>query len=233
MAERPYTLLSCGISLDGYLDDGTGERLLLSNEQDLERVDGARACCDAILVGAATVRNDNPRLVVRSEAHRAERIARGAVPSPLKVAVSGSGDLDPHGAFFADDGTEKLVYCASAVAEAAQARLGRRATVVPGGDPVDVGWLSADLATRGVGSLMVEGGGEILTQFLVADLVDELQLVIAPVFVGDSRACRFVGDGAFPWNRERRARLAETRQIGDVVLLRYALSERFRDAPDA
>ena len=51
--------------------------------------------------------------------------------------------------------------------------------------------------------------------------------LLAPFFVGDSRAPRFVSDGHFPWNPERRASLAEVRQIGDVVLLRYALSPRF------
>ena len=65
MSSRPYTILSCGISLDGYLDAATPERLVLSNEADLERVDAVRAECDAILVGAATIRNDNPRLLVR------------------------------------------------------------------------------------------------------------------------------------------------------------------------
>ena len=58
---------------------------------------------------------------------------------------------------------------------------------------------------------------------------DELQLVVAPFFVGDSRAPRFVSDGVFPWNPGRRATLAGVRQIGDVVLLRYALSSRFQD----
>jgi 5-amino-6-(5-phosphoribosylamino)uracil reductase len=53
-------------------------------------------------------------------------------------------------------------------------------------------------------------------------------LVVAPFFVGDSRATRFVSDGRFPWNPGRRATLAGVRQIGDVVLLRYALSPRFQ-----
>ena len=94
--------------------------------------------------------------------------------------------------------------------------------------------LSEDLGSRGVQRLMVEGGGTVHTQFLTADLADELHLVVAPLFVGDSRACRFVGDGRFPWNAQRRATLAGVRQIGDVVLLRYALSSRFRpdEAPD-
>jgi 5-amino-6-(5-phosphoribosylamino)uracil reductase len=75
---------------------------------------------------------------------------------------------------------------------------------------------------------MVEGGGTMHTQFLTDDLADELHLVIAPFFVGDSLAQRFVGEGRFPWNQNRRATLAEVRAIDDVVLLRYALSTRFR-----
>jgi 5-amino-6-(5-phosphoribosylamino)uracil reductase len=103
------------------------------------------------------------------------------------------------------------------------------ATVVDGGHTVEMCRLSDDLAARGVERLMVEGGATVHTQFLTADLVDELQLVVAPVFVGDSQATRFVHDGRFPWNPARRATLASVRQIGDVVLLRYALSSRFED----
>jgi 5-amino-6-(5-phosphoribosylamino)uracil reductase len=102
------------------------------------------------------------------------------------------------------------------------------ATIVDGGEPVDMHMVSEDLHARGVQRLMVEGGGTVHTQFLTADLADELHLVVAPFFVGDSRARRFVSDGLFPWNSGRRATLAEVRQIGDVVLLRYALSPRFR-----
>ena len=70
-------------------------------------------------------------------------------------------------------------------------------------------------------AVVVEGGG-VHTQFLA----DELQLTVAPFFVGDSRARRFVDDGRFPWCSEHRARLVETRPVGDVVLLRYTLSDR-------
>jgi 5-amino-6-(5-phosphoribosylamino)uracil reductase len=74
---------------------------------------------------------------------------------------------------------------------------------------------------------MVEGGGTVHTQFLTEGLADELHLVVAPFFVGDSRARRFVSDGRFPWCADRRATLVEARPIGDVVLMRYALSDRF------
>jgi 5-amino-6-(5-phosphoribosylamino)uracil reductase len=229
VGERPYILLSCGMSIDGYLNGATEERLLLSNAADFDRVDGVRAESDAILVGAMTVRRDNPRLLVRSQARRDGRIARGLPPSPIKVTVTRYGELDPCAEFFTAGDTEKIVYCASGAVEAATERLGKVATVVDGGQPVDFTRMAEDLYRRGVGRLMVEGGGTIHTQFLTAGLADELHLVVAPIFVGDSRARRFVSDGSFPWNPQRRATLAEVRQIGDVVLLRYALSSRFGD----
>jgi 5-amino-6-(5-phosphoribosylamino)uracil reductase len=227
VAERPYTLLSCAMSIDGYLASATREPLELSNAADFDRVDAVRASCDAILVGAATIRSDQPRLLVRSQARRNERVARGLRPFPIKVTVTGRGQLDPSASFFVTGETEKIVYCASATVDQTRERLGSAATVVDGGQPVDMGWISEDLYGRGVQRLMVEGGGSVHTQFLAGDLADELHLVVAPVFVGDSRAPRFVGDGQFPWNPSRRATLADVRQLGDVVLLRYALSPRF------
>ena len=227
MGERPYTLLSCGMSIDGYLDTASEGRLVLSNEADLERVDAVRAGCDAILVGAGTVRTDNPRLLVRSDERRSDRVARRLPPSPLKVTLSRRGRLDPGARFFTTGDVEKLVYCPTDGLVEARARLGHVATVVDGGRPVDLQRLGEDLGGRGVRRLMVEGGGTVLTAFLAGDLADELQLVVAPFFVGDSRARRLVGDGCFPWHPDRRAELAEVRQIGDVVLLRYALSPRF------
>ena len=84
VAERPYTVLSCATSLDGYLDDRSGQRLMLSTSADLDRVDAVRASCDAILVGAGTVRADNPRLVVRSPERRARRVAEGRLQPPAR-----------------------------------------------------------------------------------------------------------------------------------------------------
>jgi 5-amino-6-(5-phosphoribosylamino)uracil reductase len=228
MPDRPYTLLSCSVSIDGYIG-GAGSRLLLSNEADLARVDAVRASCDAILVGAATVRIDNPRLLVRSQALREERAARGLATSPLKVTVTGNADLNAGADFFTAGDAEKFVYCSTARAADARERLGRVATVVGAGERVEMRTVAADLAARGVDRLLVEGGATVHTQFLTDDLADELQLTIAPVFVGDSDAPRFVRDGSFPWHPGRRATLAGVRQIGDVVLLRYALSSRFQD----
>ena len=101
MTERPYVLLSAAMSADGYIDDASSTRLVLSDEADLDRVDELRAGSDAILVGAQTIRADNPRLLVRSPARRQHRLELGLVASPRRVTITGSGLLDPTARFFA------------------------------------------------------------------------------------------------------------------------------------
>jgi 5-amino-6-(5-phosphoribosylamino)uracil reductase len=229
MGDRPYTLLSCCASIDGYIGSATS-RLLLSNDADFDRVDAVRASCDAILVGAETVRIDNPRLLVRSKVRREERAARGLPESPMKVTVTRRAEIDARADFFNLGDVEKLVYCAGPWVGDARDRLGPVATVVDAGENVEMRTLTTDLAARGVDRLMVEGGGTVHTQFLTDDIVDELQLTVAPMFVGDSDAPRFVRDGIFPWNPARRAELVDVQKLGDVVLLRYALSSRFLEA---
>ena len=105
-------------------------------------------------------------------------------------------------------------------------RLGTAAEVVDAGRPVGLDRVLADLAARDIARLLIEGGGSVHTQFLAAGLADELRLSVAPFFVGDSGAPRFVGDGRFRWNPGNRARLAGVTQAGDMAVLRYALSGR-------
>jgi len=118
------------------------------------------------------------------------------------------------------------------VVESLQQRLGHLTKVVDRGEPVRMRDLAEDLHARGIRRLMFGAGGAVHTQFLADDLVDELQLVVAPFFVGEPGARRFVGEAHFPWHPGHRARLAATEQIGDVVLLRYALSDRYDPADD-
>ncbi|MET9112937.1 dihydrofolate reductase family protein [Streptomyces longwoodensis] len=213
----PYVLLSAAISLDGFLDDTGPERLLLSSPADFDRVDEVRASVDAILIGAGTLRADNPRLLVNSAERRAARVAAGRPAYPLKVTVSASGDLDPAARFW-HTGGDKLLLTTDRGADRARAA-GIAADVADLGPGLD--WRRAlehlhDV--RGVRRLMVEGGGTIHTQLLQQGLADELQLVLAPLFVGDPDAPRLFGPGAYQGGR---LRLVETRRIEDVVLMRY------------
>jgi 5-amino-6-(5-phosphoribosylamino)uracil reductase len=229
MAQRPYVLLSVAMSVDGCIDDATDSRLILSNDADLDRVDEVRAGSDAILVGAGTIRRDNPALLVRSAARRSGRVARGLPASPARVTITGSGDLDPAARFFTAGEGARLIYVPAAQQDRIRERLalGDGVEVVGAGDPLSLGAVLADLAGRGVRRLMVEGGGAVLAQFLAEGLADELNLVIAPVFVGDPAAPHIVGSrGA-----GNRMHLAEARLIGDVVLLRYLPGPPASNAP--
>ncbi|MBQ0827918.1 dihydrofolate reductase family protein [Streptomyces tagetis] len=213
----PYVLLSAAVSLDGYLDDTGPERLLLSGPADFDRVDEVRASVDAVLIGAGTIRADNPRLLVYSAERRAARVASGRPEYPLKVTVSGSGELDPAAPFWHTGGAKALLTTDEGARRARA--LGIAADIVPLGDRID--WRAALEHLHdalGVERLMVEGGGTVHTQLLQQGLADELQLVLAPLLVGDPRAPRMFGPGAYQGGR---LRLVETRRIEDVVLTRY------------
>jgi riboflavin biosynthesis pyrimidine reductase len=234
MRERPYVLLSVAMSADGYIDDASGTRLVLSGEADLDRVDELRARSDAIMVGAQTIRTDNPSLRVRSAARQRERIERGLTEGPRKVTITCSGDLNRRARFFAAVppaplGEPPLVYAAPATAGALAAGLSAAAVVVPvptaaarpevppGNADLDLHWILADLAARGVGRLMVEGGARVLGEFLSAGLADELLLAVAPIFVADAAAPRLLA-GSPP---DGRMTLAGVTRAGDMAVLRY------------
>ena len=184
------------------------ERLMLSNDADLDRVDEVRAGCDAILVGAATVRNDNPRLLVRDPGRRDERVARGLPPSPVKVTVTGGAELDPTGRFFTTGDTEKLVYCADATRCREARRAARRGRDRGRRRPAGSGCarLSEDLHARGVRRLMVEGGGThphpVPHRRPRRRAAPGRRAVLRRRLRGPAR---FVDDGRFPWHPDRRA----------------------------
>jgi 5-amino-6-(5-phosphoribosylamino)uracil reductase len=225
---RPYTLLSCAVSVDGCLDDASPHRLILSGPQDLDEVDELRAASDAILVGAGTIRADNPALLVRSRARAARREAAGRPPHPLRVTVTASARLDPSARFFTGPGTP-LVYCASPAAAAARARVGEAAVVIDAGDPPSLGTIFADLhSERSVATLLVEGGSRILRDTLADDLSDELRLAVAPFFVGDPAAPRFGLPAAYPHTPANPMTLAAARRLGDTAVLHYRLSSHER-----
>jgi 5-amino-6-(5-phosphoribosylamino)uracil reductase len=225
--DRPYTILSCAMSIDGRIDDAGPDRLRLSNEADFAEIDALRAECDAILVGAGTLRADDPRLLVRSPELRRRRGAEGRPENLLKCVVTRSGDIDPAARLFSTGDAGAVVYTGGAGLDTARRALAGRpdglppADVADAGDPPTAKGVLADLAARGVGRLLVEGGGHIHTMFLTEGLVDELRLAVAPYFVGEEDAPRFVLPGPFAFTPASPLRLAEARALGDVAVLRY------------
>ncbi len=231
--DRPYVVASCAVSLDGYLDDATASRLILSGPEDLDEVDALRASADAILVGAGTIRKDNPRLLVRDPARVAAREAAGKSPHPFRVALTSSGELDPRASFFTGPGTA-LVYCPAAAVARARNNLGNKADVIDAGENLSVAAVLADLYTeRGVVTLLAEGGARVLRDLLAENLVDELRLAIAPFFIGDPAAPRFALPARYPHGPASPMTLVSLRQLGDVAVLRYRLAPVTREGQPA
>jgi riboflavin-specific deaminase-like protein len=227
---RPYVLLSCAVSADGYLDDASPRRLILSGPADLDRVDEERAGCDAIVVGANTIRTDDPRLLIRDPRRGARRMARGLPAHPIRVTLTATGDLDPGSRFFAP-GSPRLVYCATPALNTARARIsgarieGARvdedsAVFINAGNPLSLEVMLQDLTERGIRRVMVEGGARLLGDFLAEGLADELQLAVAPFFIADPAAPRLNLPSAIP---DGPMTLAETHRAGEVAVLRYLL----------
>lgn len=221
---RPYVLLSVAQSIDGYIDDTTPERLVLSSPEDLDRVDEARAGVDAILVGATTLRRDNPTLRVKSPERVAGRAARGEPEQLLRVIVSRSGNLPRDLRLWGSPGP-KAVYVHEPNAAGAAKTLDGLADVVPLDPGGGFGAMLDDLGGRGIRRIMVEGGEQVHTQFLQQDLADELHVTISGFFVADTSAPRFTAPGVrLPQDSGRRMRLVEVSQAGETAVLRYLVA---------
>ena len=206
LIERPRVrvCVSAAVSLDGYIDDRSSQRLVLSSSEDFADMRLARDASDAILVGAETVRRDNPSLRCGSAA---------------RVTVTASGDFDPSLQFF-DGSARTIVLTARDRVEKLRTRFGHHAEVI-GIDSFEPASLIAALADCGVRSLFVEGGTRILTAFLSSGTFDRLRLAVAPFFVGDGAAPRLVNAAAFLNDARHRLALQSVRALGDTAVLEY------------
>ena len=202
-------IVSVAASLDGYIADRSPERLRLSSAEDFADVYRERARCDAILVGAETLRRDNPSLLPKEPTARA----------PVRVTVTKSGNLDPTLRFFSGS-ARSVVLCAPLHATDLAKRLGSNAEVVALDDATPASIVQT-LSAMNISSLFVEGGTQILTAFLAAGMFHQLRLAIAPFFVGDTSAPHIVSSASFRHDKDRRLRLLDVRTLGETAVLRY------------
>jgi len=165
-------------TLDGRLATAGGSSQWISAEDSLRFTHELRAAHDAILVGAGTACRDDPRLTVR--------LAEGE--DPLRVVVD-SGLRTPLDAAVLSGGAASGTLLAVSGRAAEDRRrafrdLGAEVVEIPGEGRVDLPALLEELGSRGVGSVMVEGGAEIITGLLSERLVDRLVVCVAPKILG-------------------------------------------------
>ncbi|PWR13710.1 pyrimidine reductase family protein [Micromonospora sicca] len=225
-AGRPHLRVNFVTSADGAVTlDGYSEGL--SGEPD-KRVFGLlRMLCDGLVVAAGTLRHEGYRAVRLSEPRRAWRREHGLVEYPTLVVVSGSLDLDPAQAAFADAPVRPLVLTRDA-AEPPPGLTEVADLVRCGADRVDLGAGLAELRRRGLDQLLCEGGPHLFGALTAADLVDELCLTVAPLLAGAGPGRITAGDAGAP----RRLPLRHVLAAADgTLMLRYAGDPE--DAPPA
>lgn len=182
---RPYVAVGMIGSLDGATALG-GDSGSLGGDADRTVFRAVRAMADVILVGAGTARTENYGPVTLGDAAvEARRVAGRSVEPPRVAVVSGSLDLDPGSRLFS--GPPPLVFTTDGADPDRMRRLSDVAEVVTAGEGhVDPARALAELAARGAGLVVCEGGPTLIGTLVAADLVDEWCVNVAPVVAGGS-----------------------------------------------
>lgn len=180
---RPYVCLSYAQSLDGSIAARAGEPYRISSEPSMTMTHQLRSEHDAILIGIGTALADDPRLTVR-------HVRAGKDPAP--VIMDSHLRLRPNSRVF--EGEREVHIFTSEPVDPDKVyqleRRGGRVHVVPKDRDglLDIGSVLGQVKGLGISSIMVEGGALVITNFLLARVVDWIVLTIAPFMLGGVRA---------------------------------------------
>jgi riboflavin-specific deaminase-like protein len=222
-SDRAWITLGMVASVDGAASVG-GVTEDLGGPADHRAFRALRAACDAILVGAGTVRAEDYGPAAGTTERRRVREAKGLAPTPRLVIVSGSLALDPTARVFSEPGHRPLVVTSATAPRERAARVGEVAEVLPvGGERVDLAALARTLQQQGLHRVLCEGGPSLNASLVAEDLVDELFLTIDPVLVGGQASRILAGSEAMG---RRPLELVELREHEGELLLRYQLAPR-------
>lgn len=218
--DRPSLRANFVTSIDGAVElDGYSEGL--SGPADKQVFGLLRMVCDALLVGAGTLRHEGYRGVRLNEQRRAWRREHGLAEYPTLVVVSARLALEPTHSALADAQVRPIVVTHADADPAACEALASVADVVAVGadGQVDLTAALAALHDRGLRQVLCEGGPHLLASLTAADLVDEMCLTVSPLLTGPGAARITAG----PVNQDvpRTLTLRHALTAGDVLLLRY------------
>jgi riboflavin-specific deaminase-like protein len=180
-AAHPMTIGHLGQSLDGFIATRSGDSQFVTGDDNVIHMHRLRALCDAIVVGAGTVAADNPQLTTR----------RVSGPSPIRVIVDPQRRLEQSARVFVDGAAPTLYFCSKGRISAGETHVGTAAVIGiderADGGGVNLAQVLDHLSARGCARVFVEGGGVTVSAFLEANLLDRLQITVAPMLIGDGR----------------------------------------------
>ncbi len=224
---RPYTYVNVAMTADGKIDTFERKGSAISSPRDKERVDILRAESDAILVGGRTLLDEDPKLTVKSEALRAERVARGLAPNPVKVGIAAIANIKPDSDFLnvgparvvifttnqtSNDQLEMLRLCGAEVFAHERPR-------------VNLEKMMQTLKEIGINRLMVEGGGTMNFELIKLGLVDEITAYVAPMIFGGANAPTMADSFGVPREAAFHLQLMDVQKWDDGgVVLKYKIN---------
>jgi diaminohydroxyphosphoribosylaminopyrimidine deaminase/5-amino-6-(5-phosphoribosylamino)uracil reductase len=208
---RPLVTLKAACSVDGMLSAAGGNSRWVTGEAARRFAHRLRAMHDAVLVGAGTVRRDDPRLTARLP---------GVAATPLRVVLSSTLRMDPTRRLFSDSADPVLVYGPRGNAGTSFGDHVEQVGLEEREGKLDLAQALDDLGGRGVQSVLVEGGGVTHAGFLAAGLASRAALFVAPSLLGARGGTPIVDGPAVPepghaWRLRRPRRIP----LGEDLLL--------------
>ena len=224
MKGSPFVVLNVAMTADGKTDTIGRRGALISSPLDMMRVDRLRASCDAILVGGHTLLSDDPRLVLKTQELQDARVAAGNDKNPMKVGIITIADLDPECRFLNFGPARITIFTTNKTPkEKVEALRDRGVKVyITEGHRVDLSNAIAQLIDLGVKRLLVEGGGTLNEELIRLNLVDELNIYIAPMIFGGATAPTFANSSGFERENAKKLELKSVQEYEDGgLVLRY------------
>ena len=211
---RPHLTLKLATSIDGRIATTSGESQWITGPAARRLVHGLRASHDAVMVGAGTMRADDPALTVRG---------LGVKRQPVRIIASRFLDLPPGARLFDDIGVAPVWLChgpgLGAERRAIWGGLGARLVEVPGeGRQLDPLAMLRALGTAGLTRVFCEGGGALAASLLGAGVVDELVTFTAGIGLGAEGQPGIGAMGVAALAEAPRFRLASLHTIGGDVM---------------
>jgi riboflavin-specific deaminase-like protein len=216
------------MTLDGKITTKNFSPVDFTSREDKTHLLRQRALGDAVLIGHSTLKHDNVRLGVPDPQMREARVARGQAPYPLRVIVSNEGRIDAGQKIFQTDISPIVIFSTTRMPARHQKALREKATLhLSAARSVDLAWMLQQLRRDyGVRSVACEGGATLFRALLEEDLVDQLNLTIAPFLFGGAEAPTLTGLSKEFLPRYVRCSLTDMRVIGEECFLTYRVKHR-------
>lgn len=203
-------------TLDGAAAGPDGRSRSISSNADLQVLIEARRLCDAVLVGAGTIRAERYKPFRVKQENVQSRVDAGLAPSVVPVIVSQTLDLPWDDQIFSESDIRPIVVTHESVSPSALSRAGEAADLMQcGSTTVDLAMAIESLQQRGIQRIVCEGGPTLLQAMFTADLIDEADISLAPLFVGGQ------SKSGTPWQEVKRMRLIQVLEDDGFLFNRY------------